>query len=59
LGTTWYGLFDGEQKVGGVTPSDGRNFLRDVAIDLPEELPLEGQVFLMWLLIWKWGAPST
>ncbi len=50
-----FGLFDGDARVGGITPATRVNATRDVTIDLPDALPLEAQVFLMWLLLWKWG----
>jgi hypothetical protein len=50
-----FGLYDGDAKVGGIIPSSRLNATRDVTIDLPDELPLEAQVFLMWLLLWNWG----
>jgi hypothetical protein len=54
-----FGLFDGDARVGGITPSSRFNTTRDISIDLPDELPLEAQVFLMWLLLWKWGDTSS
>jgi hypothetical protein len=54
-----FGLFDGDARVGGITPSSRFNFTQDVSIDLPDELPLEARVFLMWLLLWKWGDSSS
>ena len=51
-----FGLFDGDVRVGGITPANTIHYARDIAIDLPEDVPLEAQVFLMWLLLWKWGA---
>ncbi len=47
-----FGLFDGDTRVGGITPSSAKDF----AIDLPAALPLETQVFLAWLFLWKWSA---
>lgn len=57
-----FGLFDGDARVGGITPSSRFNYTRDVSIDLPDELPLEAQVFLMWLMwlvLWSWGDSSS
>jgi hypothetical protein len=54
-----FGLFDGDARVGGITPSSRFNYTHDVSIDLPDELPLEAQVFLMWLLLWNWGDSSS
>jgi hypothetical protein len=54
-----FGLFDGDARVGSITPSSRFNYTRDIRIDLPDELPLEAQVFLMWLLLWNWGDISS
>lgn len=54
-----FGLFDGATQVGGITHASPIHYTRDITIDLPEAVPLAGQVFLMWLLLWKWGAAST
>jgi hypothetical protein len=54
-----FGLFDGVTQVGRISPASTIHYTSDITIDLPEALPLAGQVFLMWLLLWKWGAPST
>jgi hypothetical protein len=54
-----FGLFDGVTQVGGISPASRIRYTSDITIDLPEVLPLEGQVFLMWLLLWKWGAASS
>jgi hypothetical protein len=53
-----FGLFDGDARVGGITPSSRINYTRDISIDLPDELPQEAQVFLMWLLLSNWGATA-
>jgi hypothetical protein len=54
-----FGLFDDATQVGGISPANPVHYTRDITIDLPEVLPLAGQVFLMWLLLWKWGAALT
>ena len=56
---TRFGLFDGGTQVGGISPAGRSRHTSDITIDLPEVLPLAGQVFLMWLLLWKWSAAST
>jgi hypothetical protein len=53
-----FGLFDGDTRVGGITPSSRFNYTKDVTIDLPDQLSLEAQVFLIWLVLWKWGDTS-
>jgi hypothetical protein len=54
-----HALFDGDAKVGSITPSSRIRYRDDITIDLPDELPLEAQAFLMWLLLWKWDDTST
>ena len=51
-----FGLFDGITEVGNISPASPIHYTSDT-IDLPEVLPLAGQVFLMWLLLWKWRCP--
>ena len=53
-----FGLFDGDVRVGGISPASRFNYTSDITIELPAEMPLEVQVFLMWLLLWKWGDNS-
>jgi len=53
--TMRFGLFDGVNQVGEISPVDPNGSIFDITIDLPKALPLAGQVFLMWLLLWKWG----
>jgi hypothetical protein len=54
-----FGLFDGTTQVGTISPASRIHYTSDITIDLPDTLPLAGQVFLIWLLLWKWGAAST
>jgi len=44
---TRFGLFDGATQVGGISPASRIRYTSDITIDLPEVLPLAGQVFLM------------
>ena len=53
---TRFGLFDGAAQVGAISPASRSGATTDITIDLPDALPLAGQVFLIWLLLWKWGA---
>ena len=54
-----FGLYHGTTRVGGIAPASKLHFLRDITIDLPPELPLEAQVFAMWVLYWKWDDASS
>jgi hypothetical protein len=55
LKTMHFVLFDGVNQVGSISPAYSKGASFDITIDLPESLPLAGRVFLMWLLLWKWG----
>src|SRR5208337_5472330 len=52
-----YGLFAGDQRVGEIKWA-GRAFHMDVVADLPNDMPLETQVFLTWLALWRFGDTS-
>jgi hypothetical protein len=54
-----FGLYDGTTRVGGITPASKFHYLRDITIDLPAEVPLEAQVFSMWVLNWKWDTSGS
>lgn len=45
-------LFDGSTAIGSIAPQGP--FTRKAAVDLPGELPLVLQVFLMWLVVTLW-----
>jgi hypothetical protein len=53
--TMHFVLFDGVSQVGEISPAGPTGAIFDITIGLPELLPLAGQVFVMWLLLWKWG----
>jgi hypothetical protein len=53
--TMHFVMLDGVNHVGDISPAEPSGSTFDITIDLPEILPLAGQVFLMWLLLWKWG----
>jgi hypothetical protein len=42
--------------VGVISAANRVHYTRDITIDLPDALPLAGQVFLMCLLLWKWSG---
>jgi len=55
---TKFGLFREEQQVGTISRVKiGLDV--DSIIDLPDELPTEVQVFLMWIVLWKWISDAT
>ena len=53
-----FGLYQGDKQVGGILPTH-LNRYREIHIDLPTELPLEVQAFLMWVILWKWRGDSS
>jgi|HubBroStandDraft_6_1064221.scaffolds.fasta_scaffold110724_1 hypothetical protein len=49
-------LYRNGEQVGSVTPTHPfLNPYKEVVIDLPNELPLEAQAFLMWRIMGLWG----
>ena|SRR5580700_5738525 len=47
-----YGLYRNGEQVGRVLPTHPfLNPYKDVLIDLPDELPLEAKIFLMWMIL--------
>jgi hypothetical protein len=53
-----FGLYQGDKQVGSISPTH-LNRYREIHIDLPIELPLEVQAFLMWVILWKWRGDSS
>jgi hypothetical protein len=50
-----FGLYQGDRQVGSILPTH-MNPCRETIIDLPVELPLEVQAFLMWIVLWTWSV---
>lgn len=50
-----FGLYDGETRVGGIVPAGRFRATKSIDIDFPDTIPLAVQVFLMWVVLWKWG----
>jgi hypothetical protein len=53
-----FGLFQGNTQVGTIA-TRWVNRLKDISVDLPEELPREVQVFLLLLLVRKWSDTNN
>jgi hypothetical protein len=53
-----FGLYQADKQVGSILPTH-LNRYREIHIDLPIELPLEVQAFLMWVILWKWRGDSS
>jgi hypothetical protein len=53
-----FGLYQGDKQVGSILPTH-LNRYREIFIDLPVELPLEVQAFLMWVVLWNWRGNSS
>jgi hypothetical protein len=54
-----FGLFRGDAQIGTISSGPVINRLKDITVDLPDELPHEVQVFLLLLLVRKWSDTST
>ena len=46
-------LFRDAEKVGRIAPT-GLQLYKNIVIELPDELSLPAQVFLVWLVLWNW-----
>jgi hypothetical protein len=53
-----FGLFQGNTQVGTIA-TRWVNRLKDISVDLPEEMPREVQVFLLLLLVRKWSDTNN
>ena len=53
-----FGLYEGDKQVGRILPTH-LNPYREILIDLPVELPLEVQAFLLWVVLWNWSANNS
>ena len=54
-----FGLYAGSTRVGGINPASRWRPCKEATIDLPDELPLAAQVFLVWIVLSKWGEEAT
>ena len=58
-----YGLYDGATRLGGITPGGWLGgWLRPwdgATIDMPDALPLDGQLFLTSIVLFKWGEQAS
>jgi hypothetical protein len=52
-----YGLYAGKERVGGIARTGW--FKGTVTVDLPDELPVAAQVFLIWLVARKWADATS
>jgi hypothetical protein len=53
-----FGLYQGDKQVGSILPTH-LNPYREILIDLPVELPLEVQTFLLWVVLWNWSVNNS
>jgi len=53
-----FDLYQGDKQVGSILPTH-LNPYREILIDLPVELPLEVQAFLLWVIFWNWRGNSS
>jgi hypothetical protein len=54
-----FGLFDGENQTGTVASGSFLKKFTDITVELPDTLPLEMQLFLIYLAIHVWSQPSS
>src|ERR1700722_17372820 len=48
-----FALFRDTEKVGRVAPT-GLQLYKNIVAEMPDELSLPAQVFLVWLVLWNW-----
>jgi hypothetical protein len=53
-----FGLYQGDEQVGCISPTH-LNPYQEILLDLPVELPLEVQTFLLWVVLWNWSANNS
>jgi hypothetical protein len=56
---TRFGLYDGETRIGGVTPAGWFRPWNGATIDMPDTLPLEAQLFVTAMVVDTWGEGSS
>jgi len=54
-----FGLYQGEEQFGTISAGGYFSRLKDITIDLPDELPRPVQLFLLLNLVWKWTDTSS
>ena len=54
-----FGLFRGDAQIGTISAGPVLNRLKDITVDLSDELPHEVQFFLLLLLVRKWSDTSN
>jgi hypothetical protein len=53
LTDTKFALEQGGERVGSISAKYFARY-KQIAIDLPDRLPLEVKAFLMWVVLWRW-----
>jgi hypothetical protein len=59
FGKTFNVLSDGGTQVGAIAPARFFFPLSDITIDLPDDVPILVQVFMLWLAVRSWAADSS
>ena len=54
-----FGLYDGETKVGGILAGGHFSRFKGITAEFPEEIPMTIQLFLLLVVIWKWGDTGS
>jgi hypothetical protein len=62
--STRFGLYDGATRVGGITAVDGIpgglfSPWNGATVDLPDALPLETQLFLLSIVLFRWDEANS
>jgi len=58
FGKTFNVLSDGDAVVGTIAPARFFFPLSDITVDLPDDVPIVVQVFMLWLAVKSWAADS-
>jgi len=58
FGKTFNVLSDGDAVVGTVAPARFFFPLSDITVDLPDDVPIVVQVFMLWLAVRSWATDS-
>ncbi len=59
FGKTFHVRSDGGAQVGAITPARYFFPLSDITIDLPDDVPIVVQVFMLWLAVKSWATDTS
>lgn len=58
FGKTFNVLSDGGEKIGNIAPAGYFFPLSEITIDLPDDVPVLAQVFMLWLTVKSWTTDT-